>query len=118
MNIEEDKQIFLACGPTDMRKSIDGLSAIVAQSFALDPCSRAIFIFCNRRRNRFKMLEWDGDGFWLHFKRLENTRLLWPALTNRNQIMEMTKGELSVLLKSPSLEQKIEYKKLDHMVVC
>lgn len=118
MIVGADKEIYLACGATDMRKSIDGLSVIVAQSFNLDPCSGALFIFCNRRRNRFKILEWDGDGFWLHFKRLENTRILWPQLTNHNKVMELSEAELSILLQGPSLEQKIDYKRLENMVVC
>ena len=54
-----------------MRKSIDGLAAIVEGSFSLDPFDGALFVFCNRNRDRLKVLEFDGDGFWLHFKRLE-----------------------------------------------
>jgi transposase len=67
----ENKRVFLACGKTDMRKSINGLTAIVEGTFNLDPFTGALFVFCNRNRDRIKLLEWDGDGFWLHFKRLE-----------------------------------------------
>ena len=61
----DGKRVFLACGRTDMRKSIDGLAAIVEGSFRLDPFDGALFVFCNRNRDRIKILEWDGDGFWL-----------------------------------------------------
>jgi len=61
----EGKRVYLACGRTDMRKSIDGLAMIVESSFRLDPFSGALFVFCNRRRDRIKILEWDGDGFWV-----------------------------------------------------
>ena len=61
-----EKDVYLACGKTDMRKSINGLSAIVEGSFKLDPFSGALFVFCNRNRDRLKILEWDGDGFWLY----------------------------------------------------
>ena len=65
------KRVYLACGDTDMRKSINGLAAIVESSFKLDPFDGALFVFCNRKRDRVKILEWDSDGFWLYFKRLE-----------------------------------------------
>jgi len=65
------KRVFLACGVTDMRKQINGLAAIVESSIKLDPFGEAVFVFCNRSRDRIKILEWDGDGFWLYFKRLE-----------------------------------------------
>jgi transposase len=57
-----------------MRKSINGLMTLVKSSFELDPFSDALFVFCNRARNRIKILEWDCDGFWLYFKRLERGR--------------------------------------------
>lgn len=57
-----DKPVYLACGHTDMRKQINGLSAKVQADFALDPFDGALFVFCNRARNRIKVLEWDGDG--------------------------------------------------------
>lgn len=71
----ESKRVFLACGATDMRKSFNGLSAIVEADFDLDPLNGALFVFCNRARTTIKVLEWDGDGFWIYAKSLENTRL-------------------------------------------
>jgi transposase len=101
------KQIYLACGHTDMRKSINGLSAIVQISFKLDPFSRALFVFCNKNRDRLKILEWDGDGFWLHLKRLERGRFKWPAEDGDEKTMSLTSEELAYLLGSPGLEQKL-----------
>ena len=66
------EHVFLACGHTDMRKSIDGLAAIVQQNFKLDPFSKDVFMFCGRRKDRIKALFWDGDGFSLLYKRLDN----------------------------------------------
>ncbi|NUU60037.1 IS66 family insertion sequence element accessory protein TnpB [Paenibacillus agri] len=55
--------VYLACGATDIRKSIDGLVAIVQEQFELNPFSSALFVFCNRRRDKFKILHWDHAGF-------------------------------------------------------
>src|SRR5690606_33375271 len=65
------KRVYLTCGSTDMRKSIDGLAALVSQSFQLDPFSPALLVFCNRRRDKFKILYWDESGFWLYYRGLE-----------------------------------------------
>lgn len=103
----EGKTVYLACGHTDMRKSINGLSVIVESSFGLDPFANALFVFCNRNRDRVKILEWDGDGFWLYFKRLEKGRFRWPA-TDESKTMVLTSEELHVLLGSPRVIQKLK----------
>ncbi len=59
------EQVYLVCGYTDMRRSIDGLAAIVQQNFDLEPCSGSLFLFCGKRRDRLKALLWEGDGFLL-----------------------------------------------------
>jgi transposase len=64
-------QYWLYTGATDMRKSFDGLSGMVQQQMALSSLCRAVFIFLNRRRNRIKLLHWQGDGFAIYYKRLE-----------------------------------------------
>lgn len=101
------KKVYLACGHTDMRKSINGLAAIVEGSFGLDPFDSALFVFCNRNRDRLKILEWDGDGFWLYFKRLEKGRFRWPG-TDGSNIMTLSSEELHVLLGSPRVIQKLK----------
>ena len=72
------KNIYIACDYTDMRKSIDGLAAIVRQQFHLDPFSKSLFLFCGGNRRRMKALLWEGDGFVLLYKRLENGAFQWP----------------------------------------
>jgi len=107
----DGKPVYLACGHTDMRKSINGLSAIVAASFGLDPFSVALFVFCNRNRDRVKILEWDGDGFWLYFKRLEKGRFRWPDVATE-RTMTLSGDELHVLLGSPRVIQKLKRQEL------
>jgi transposase len=101
------KRVFLACGKTDMRKQINGLAAIVEGSFKLDPFDGALFVFCNRARDRVKILEWDGDGFWLHFKRLEKGRFRWPT-EGAEATMTLTGEELSFLLGGTRVELKLK----------
>jgi transposase len=103
----DGKRVFLACGKTDMRKQINGLAAIVESSFNLDPFDGALFVFCNRTRDRVKVLEFDGDGFWLHFKRLEKGHFKWPAV-GEEATMTLTGEELSYLLGGTRVELKIK----------
>lgn len=91
LNITVD-HVFLACGFTDMRKSIDGLAAIVQQNFQLDPFSNALFIFCGRRHDRLKALLWRGDGFLLLYKRLDNGRFRWPQ--KQENVISITEQQL------------------------
>lgn len=100
------KRVYLACGKTDMRKSINGLAAIVEGSFQLDPFSGALFVFCNRSRDRVKILEWDSDGFWLHFKRLEKGHFRWPE-PGEESTMTLSGEELNILLSGTRVEQKL-----------
>lgn len=100
------KKIYLACGATDMRKAIDGLAGIVQLSFKLDPFAGAAFVFCNRSRNRLKILEWDGDGFWLYFKRLERGRFAWPAKSDTST-MTLNEEKIAHLLEGTKLTRKI-----------
>ncbi len=67
--------IYLHREPVDFRKSINGLAQIVEQEMRLPP---ALFVFCNRQRNRVKALYWDRSGFCLWYKRLEKDRFKWP----------------------------------------
>lgn len=71
-------KVYLALGVTDLRKSIDGLSLIVQEKFHLDPFSRNLYVFCNRKCDKIKILEWSSSGFWLHYKRLEKDKFRWP----------------------------------------
>ena len=103
-----EKKVYLACGHTDMRKSINGLTAIVESSFKLNPYDEAVFVFCNRARDRVKVLEWDGDGFWLYFKRLEKGHFRWVAAAGEESTLSMTAEELNILLSGARIEQKLK----------
>lgn len=98
-------QVYLACGATDMRKSIDGLAVLVKEGFDLDPFSPALFVFCNRERNKLKILYWEHNGFWLYYRRLERGRFRWPPAEG-NAPRQITRRELRWLLDGLPLEQR------------
>ena len=101
------KRVYLACGHTDMRKSINGLSAMVRGSFKLDPFDKTLYVFCNRKRDRIKILEWDEDGFWVYFKRLEKGQFRWPA-PGEEATMALTGEELSYLIGGTRVALKLK----------
>ena len=103
---DADLRIYLACGKTDMRKSINGLCAIVEGSFKLDLFGESLFVFCNRNRDRIKILEWDGDGFWLYFKRLEKGHFRWPK-QGEEATVNLSGEELNILLGGARVELKL-----------
>ncbi|PHM64881.1 IS66 family insertion sequence element accessory protein TnpB [Xenorhabdus sp. KJ12.1] len=89
--------LYLVSGPTDMRKSIDGLANVV-DALGLDPLSEAGFTFCNRHRDKLKILFWDTNGFWLYYRRLEKGRFQWPA-----PVADGTRPQLNWLLSGLAL---------------
>lgn len=90
-------RIYLATGATDLRRSIDGLSALVRDRFTLDPLSGHLFLFRNRRGDRLKILAWDRSGFWVLYKRLEQGTFAWPTEPPGGPV-EMGSADLLLLL--------------------
>ncbi|EKN71321.1 transposase-like protein [Neobacillus bataviensis LMG 21833] len=98
-------KVYLARGSTDLRKSIDGLAALVSEEFNLDPFSSSLFVFCNRGRDKLKILYWDHNGFWLYYRRLERGKFHWPLDTSSGPL-KIGPRQLRWLLDGLSLEQK------------
>lgn len=71
-DISRADRIYIACDYTDMRKAIDGLATIIRENFHMNPIENNLFLFCGTRRDRLKALYWEGDGFILLYKRLED----------------------------------------------
>ncbi|WP_067929705.1 IS66 family insertion sequence element accessory protein TnpB [Alicyclobacillus shizuokensis] len=109
-------RVYLACGSTDMRKSIDGLAALVQESFHLDPFSQAVFVFCNRERDKLKILYWEHNGFWLYYRRLERGRFQWPDASDGKTVV-ISRRELNWLLDGlpphqPKAHRRVTAKKV------
>ena len=90
-------RVYLACGKTDMRKGFDGLSMLAQSVIAQDPFSGHLFVFRGRRGDLLKILYWDGQGFCLFAKRLENGRFIWPVTQDGS--VSLTSAQLSMLLE-------------------
>ena len=101
----EGASVYLACGSTDLRKSIDGLAALVSLSFELDLFSNSLFVFCNKGRDKLKILYWDHNGFWLYYRRLEKGRFRWPA-HSETATLSISHRQLQWLLDGLTLEQR------------
>ena len=71
--------IYLIVEPVDMRLGIDGLSACIQTRLATSACSGGLYVFCNARKNRVKLLLWDGTGVWLAQRRLHQGSFTWPG---------------------------------------
>ncbi len=102
LSLNPNTKIYLASGATDMRKSFDTLAALVSNTLKLDPLSGHFFVFCNRNKNRIKILMWDGSGFMLLAKRLERGTFYWP--TSNDASIKMSSSELTVLLDGLDLK--------------
>lgn len=90
-------RIYLAIGATDLRRSIDGLCALVREGLELEPMSGHLFLFRNRRGDRIKILVWDRSGYWVLYKRLEKGTFAWPQ-GEPGLPVEMRAADLMLLL--------------------
>ncbi len=91
-------RVYLATGATDMRKGFDRLYGMARDRLGIDPLSGHLFVFCNSRRNRLKVLYWDGSGLWICSKRLEKGRFSWPAQGDDQGRVRMSSEELTLLV--------------------
>lgn len=105
--------IYLHREPVDFRKSINGLSVIVEEDMAFSPYTDAIFVFCNKGRDKLKILCWDNTGFVLWYKRLEKAKFKWPK-KHRAEVVPLDSEELDWLLRgldfqALKLHQKVTF---------
>ncbi len=95
--------VHLACGKTDLRRGIDGLVALIETELKLDPYSSSMFLFCGTKLDRIKVLIYDGTGFTMLYKRLENGKFKWPR--DNNEAKELTEREFAWFCDGLSIEQ-------------
>jgi len=105
-------RVYLALGATDMRKQIDGLAALVEDTLEADPLSSHLFVFCNRARDKIKILFWHNNGFWLWYRRVEQQRFWWPKAA-QSKPLELSMRELSWLLEGLDPSRVEAHKRAD-----
>lgn len=106
-NAKGFNKVYIACGRTDLRYSIDGLAMIIQTQFHLDPFDEGtLFLFCGTKSDRIKGLLWEGDGFLLLVKRLENGRYQWPRTTK--DLKEISQQQFEWLMHGFTIEPTIK----------
>ena len=103
LSIAAGTRIFFAVGATDMRKGFNGLQGVVSSVLKEDPLSGHLFLFVNRRRDKLKILYWDGDGLAIWYKRLEQGTFQLPQVTADQWSAEIRSDELTMLLRGIDL---------------
>jgi len=98
-------RIFVSRDAVDFRKSHDGLLAVIRDTFGDDPFDGSLFVFLNRSRDRLKLLQWDRDGFWLHYKRLEQGTFKLDVQTETARC-EVSRAQLAMLIEGIDLEKR------------
>ena len=112
LSLPPTSRIWLFTVPADMRKSFDGLHALVREHLELDAFAGHLFVFASRRRDRLKILYWDRDGFAMWSKRLEEGTYAMPvAATAAEHRQEITAQELGALLSGIDLQQATRRKR-------
>lgn len=104
LNITGALRVFVAVEPVDLRKSYNGLYDITERVLQENPCSGALFVFTNRRRNIIKMLYFDGTGLWVMMKKLEKGTFSWPNSEGKAKL-HLAPEALQLLLDGIDLRQ-------------
>ena len=103
LSLSASTKIFLCRQPVDFRKAHDGLVSVVRDDLGEDVFAGGIFIFLNKRRNRIKLLVWDHNGLWLHYKRLEKGTFRKVDAGASSKLI-LSRAELSMLLEGIDLK--------------
>ena len=99
-------RIIIACGRTDLRRGIDGLAAVVAEQFRLDPAEKnVLFLFCGTKTDRIKGIVFEGDGYLLLYKRLSAGRFRWPRM--QEEAMAITQEQFDLLMQGMTIVSTI-----------
>lgn len=100
--------VMIVTGFTDLRRGIDGLAGIIRHQFQIDPFNGALFLFCGRRKDRIRGLYWEGSGFVVLTKRLEQGIFQWPK--SEPEVKTLTPQQFRWLMEGLSIDQPKAHK--------
>ena len=101
--------VYLHKAPVDFRKSINGLAILVEAEMELNPFEKALFAFCNRQRDKIKILYWERNGFCLWYKRLEKDKFQWPK-KHSEEVINLDNEHMSWLLRGFNINRMKPHK--------
>ena len=104
-------RLYLYGHATDMRKGFDGLSGIISGELGQNPVSGDVYIFINKRRDRMKLFVWDGDGFWIFYKRLEKGTFQLPSTIADHASLQLPYDDLLLMLQGIDFENIQRHKR-------
>ena len=110
LSLDGGRRIWLCTRPTDMRRSFDGLSALVRNDLRADPTGGNWFVFINKRQTMLKILSFDGDGYWIWSKRLEAGRFATRDETRSGKV-PLNRTTLLALIEGTDIEVKRQRKR-------
>jgi transposase len=116
MRPSESVQVYVCTEPVDFRKSINGLASIVEGELLLNVFEAYLFVFCNRRRDKLKVLYWERNGFCLWYKRLEKQRFWWPRDASDSTLL-LSGRELNWLLDGYNLSRLQPHQRLSYQTL-
>jgi len=114
LKLKEGVKVYLSTTKTDMRKEIDGLSAIVVDYFEVQPITGHVFIFFNKPKDKVKLLFWDHNGFVLYYKRIEKGKFRISEKTTTANSIELTQDQLNWLLAGLDFVLMNEFSELSY----
>lgn len=112
----EVPRVYLHREFVDFRKAVNGLCLIVEQELGLNPFDESLYVFCNKRRDRLKILHWDKTGFVLWFKRLEQDKFKWPSEAP-NEILQLSEQSFHWLLSGLPIKPPEPHKPLNYQLL-
>ena len=110
---EDVPLVYLHRDVVDFRKAINGLVVIIEQEMTLSPYAPALFVFCNRHRDKLKVVYWDETGFCLWYKRLEKARFIWPR-KSKDETVVLNEEQLHWLLRGYDLSKMTPHQRLNY----
>jgi transposase len=115
LEVNSSTRYFLYTGNTDMRKGFDSLSGMVTSQMQFNALSKDVFVFVNRRHTQIKLLQWEGDGFAVYYKRLEKGSYTFPVSEQQQHYISLRETQLQMMLQGISMKRRYRCKRYQHL---